>query len=62
MPPKTYPEAEDRSDAAVEKNEATVINLDIERQKRSRSTVDTNANNDPDATEDQGGGAQNDPI
>lgn len=62
MPPRKFPEAEDRGDAVVRNPDADVIDLDAERRRRERAVPDTNANNDPGEPGGEGGGAQNEPI
>ena len=61
MPPKKYPESEDRGDAAARNPDADIIDLETYR-RRARATPDTNANNDPAEPGAEGGGAQNEPI
>jgi hypothetical protein len=62
MPPRKYPEAEDRSASVIRKSGADVIVLDDERRRRQQRTPDTNVNNEPGAPGSDGGGAQNEPI
>lgn len=62
MPPRKYPEAQDRDDSAIRKSGADVIVLDDARRRRQQRTPDTNANNEPGATRPDGDGAQNEPI
>lgn len=61
MPPRKYPEAEDRGKSVIRKSGADVIVLDDERPRRQQQTPDTNANNEPDLPGSDGGGAQNEP-
>ena len=62
MPPKKYPESEDRGESVVRKSGSDVIVLDEERRRRQSRVPDTNANNKPDEPGSDGGGAQNEPI
>lgn len=62
MPPRKIPEAEDRGEQVILKEDTHVIDLDAERRRREQTRPDTSANNDPAEPGSDGGGAQNEPI
>ncbi|UVC08119.1 hypothetical protein IHQ71_23645 [Rhizobium sp. TH2] len=62
MPPRKYPEAEDRNEAAVSNPDADLIDSDPEIRRVDTITPDTNANQKPREPGAEGGGAQNEPV
>ncbi|MDB5555130.1 MAG: hypothetical protein JWL86_5114 [Rhizobium sp.] len=62
MPPRKYPEAEDRNDPALSNPDADPVDSDPETRRVDDVTRDTNANQKPREPGAEGGGAQNEPI
>jgi hypothetical protein len=62
MPPRKYPEAEDRNGPAVNNSDADMIDTDPEIRREDEVARDTNANHKPSEPGGEGGGAQNEPV
>jgi hypothetical protein len=62
MPPKKYPEAEDRNEPVVRDPQAERVDEDPERRRIDDVANDTNANQRPREPGGEGGGAQNEPV
>ena len=62
MPPRKYPEAEDRNEPAVINSDADMVDSDPEIRREDEVAPDTNANQKPRERGGEGGGAQNESI
>lgn len=62
MPPRKYPEAEDRNDPVVRDPDAERIDEDPDMRPIDRVATDTNANQKPRERGTEGGGARNESI
>jgi len=62
MPPRKYPEAEDRNEPAVRDANRDVIDNDPEIRRIDEVAHDINANQKPRERGGEGGGAQNESV
>lgn len=62
MPPRKYPEAEDRNAPVVSDRDADLIDSDPEIRRVDEVAHDTNVNQKPREPGGEGGGAQNESV
>ena len=62
MPPRKYPEAEDRNEPAVRDSDTDLIDSDPEIRRTDEVARDTNSNQKPREPGAEGGGAQNESV